>query len=258
MKKHTQHTICAALLLGSLAPALEANVVTGEAMLNPFFSSGDYANWSLGGWWREDGTNDRLVFDVLDTNVAGFSLAAGTGVDLSTEDAITANPNYTGPDSAFLIGFTFGEPFLAPINEGSIGASADYNLFFEVDVTTAAGTYRAQSTAFNNAWELGSGSISPTFSWLTEGGFLGDPANAAGGNGIVISAIEAIQYKAVMQIITPTDNGTGPGFQTVNNMSLIYQVAVIPEPSTSAACGIGVFGVVLLLRRRQVIIRKSM
>jgi hypothetical protein len=41
-----------------------ADTVVGQAILNPFFTGNDYSGWTLNAPWRNDGGNDRLVFDI--------------------------------------------------------------------------------------------------------------------------------------------------------------------------------------------------
>lgn len=219
-----------------LSTQLTAQVtVSGELMENPFFIGNNYENWSFGGKWRTDGANDRLVFDVDAAN-SGFPAAVGTGKTLTSETAITGNASFTTLSNAYLTTVTFNSPFLDRAAELNAGSNADYNLFFELDIITVSGTYRAKSTSINNPWTQTPGSISPTFTWET-GSFLGDPADATD-DGIPINQITSVQYKAVMQVVAANDNGTGTVFVLLDNLSLTYNVELrLPDLTISGSEG---------------------
>jgi hypothetical protein len=165
-----------------------ADTVVGQAMLNPFFTGNDYSGWTLNAPWRNDGGNDRLVFDIEGSNPTGFPTAIGQGVDLMTQSAITNAAGGYSALGARLMDFNFGasDPFVAVF--GSNTNNGIYKLFFEVDVLTTSGLYRAKSQELDTPQNL-SGALDLNFSWQTGGSFLGD---LAANGGTLLSGISSI------------------------------------------------------------------
>lgn len=207
-----------------------ATAVTSQAIINPFFQNAagvsDYTGWTLNAPWRGDGAGSRLIFEVNHTNPTGFIAAVGLGRDLATAPEIVADPGFTTADNAFLTGFVFDAPFIQTFAGRQI-AGGHYNLFFEVDVSTATGTYRGKSRNAVNPWFLEAGPIRLDFAWDNRP-FLGDPAAARDG-GIKLSAITGIEYRAVIEVMTPATNpNTASGFFGLDNLSLTGQITLQP------------------------------
>ncbi len=221
----------AALVLCTALTSARSDTVVGQAMLNPFFTGNDYSGWTLNAPWRNDGGNDRLVFDIEGSNPTGFPTAIGQGVDLMTQSAITNAAGGYSALGARLMDFNFGasDPFVAVF--GSNTNNGIYKLFFEVDVQTSSGLYRAKTQEFDTPQNL-SGALDLNFSWLTGGSFLGD---LAANGGTLLSGISSITYKAVMYIDTPASGGTA--FFTLDNMSLEYVVDTLPVAIWSGGSG---------------------
>lgn len=198
--------------------ALFAGHVDGEIVANPFMSE-NYDHWELGQGWRNDGIHNRLVFDINDLNM-GSLVAVGRGKHFKFDPG--TNPSGL---SAKLTGFTFNTPYIQVFDSSSIGPSADYNLYFEVDIVTLVGFYRAQSQLIPKPWGLPTGDLLLDFNWLTKRGFLGDPRLTDQG-GIPIDLIKEIYYKVIMQVNQATDPGTGTVFLTVDNLSLTFQAVI--------------------------------
>ena len=240
MKTYSLPYFNALLLLAAclFASPLRAQLIIGEAMRNPFFRGADYSGWTLNSPWRGDGGNDRLVFDIQADNTAGFYSASGAGVELGT--VAPSSPQARLMDFDFSLSQPFIAAFAAPENRGT------YKLFFEVDVLTDGGTYRAKSQEFSDPLSL-SGALTPLFTWQTGGGFLGD---LPGNGGVLLSEINALNYSAVMWVDVPA-SGAGTGFFTLDNMSLIYEVDTVPEPSTYLLLGVAAtLALAYKLRRR--------
>lgn len=208
-----------------------ADTVVGQAMLNPFFTGNDYSGWTLNVPWRNDGGNDRLVFDIEGSNSMGFPTAIGQGVDLMTQSAITNAAGGYSALGARLMDFNFGasDPFVAVF--GSNANNGIYKLFFEVDVLTSSGLYRAKSQELDTPQNL-SETLDLNFSWLTGESFLG---NLATNGGTLLSGISSITYKAVMFVDTPASGGTA--FFTLDNMSLEYVVDTLPVARWTGGSG---------------------
>jgi len=221
----------AALVLCTALTSARSDTVVGQAMLNPFFTGNDYSGWTLNAPWRNDGGNDRLVFDIEGSNPTGFPTAIGQGVDLMTQSAITNAAGGYSALGARLMDFNFGasDPFVAVF--GSNTNNGIYKLFFEVDVLTTSGLYRAKTQEFDTPQNL-SGALDLNFSWLTGGSFLGD-LEANGGT--LLSGISSITYKAVMFVDTPASGGTA--FFTLDNMSLEYVVDTLPVARWTGGSG---------------------
>lgn len=241
MKTYSLPYFNALLLLAAclFASPLRAQLIIGEAMQNPFFTGADYSGWTLNSPWRGDGENDRLVFDIQADNTAGFYSASGAGVDLGTVAPSSPQARLMDFD------FSLSQPFVAAF--GAPETTGTYKLFFEVDVLTDGGIYRAKSQEFSDPLSL-SGALTPLFTWQTGGGFLGD---LPGNGGVLLSEINALNYSAVMWVDVPA-SGAGTGFFTLDNMSLIYEVDTVPEPSTYLLLGVAAtLALACKLRRRR-------
>ena len=243
MKTYSLPYFKALLLLAAclFASPLRAQLIIGEAMQNPFFRGADYSRWTLNSPWRGDGGNDRLVFDIQAVNSAGFYSARGAGGGLLDGPAVAPS----SPQARLMdFDFSLSQPFIAAF--GAPETPGTYKLFFEVDVLTDGGTYRAKSQEFSNPLSL-SGALTPLFTWQTGGGFLGD---LPGNGGVLLSEINALNYNAVMWVDVPA-SGTGTGFFTLDNMSLTYEVDMVPEPSTYLLLGFAAtLALACKLRRR--------
>lgn len=229
------------LLLALALPSVRAQTVTGETMLNPFFSGGSYADWSFFGDFRNDGGQDRVVFDLkaVGANPEGFSGAVGTGktgAQIAVENSLDPNANY-------LQGFDFSlaNPYYDQIGPFDGTPDGRYDLFFELTVSTTSGTYRAQSDMFDLV-TTPNGALAPTFTWLG-GGFGGDPGLQNGGLGVLLADVNGITYSAIVQTVG-SNTTVAVSFATVDNMSLVYQV--VPEP---AGCVLALSGVGMLILR---------
>jgi hypothetical protein len=248
MKKKITHSAAVLALLSISLTSAEA--VTGEAIINPFFDDGagveDYTNWTFNAPWRNDGGNQRAVFDVADFNAAGFASLTGAGRDLATAPEITGDPAFTDASNAILTGMTLNSPFL---NLFGTAPAEDYLLFFELDVITAGGTFRAQSQTIDVSTIGVPSTPALTTTWLG-GGFLGDPSGQAGG-GIALSDITGINYSAVVQIVEPLTSGSPQAFLTADNLSVTYDVSFVPEPGSYALlAGLLGLGFVMVRKRK--------
>lgn len=226
--KYPKFALFLAIVFAPLAA--RAQTITGETMLNPYFSGGNYTNWSFFGDFRNDGGQDRMVFDLKSSggNPVGFSGAVGTGKtgsQIAAENSLDANTNY-------LQGFDFSlaNPFYNQI--GPFGGTPDgqYNLYFELTVSTTSGNYRAESNTFDLV-TTPNGALTPSFTWLSGGGFNGDIGLQNGGQGVALADVTGITYSAIVQTVG-TNTTAAVSFATVDNMSLTYQV--VPEPGAGA------------------------
>lgn len=194
-----------------------AEEVTGEMLANPYFLDGNYDHWEFSGQWRSDGAQERIVFEMDNQNV-GYPAAVGRGLHLALSDEEDAS-------SAKLIGFEFNKPYLAVYNADVVSPNADYSLYFELDIVTSSGLYRAQSQFIKNPWTLQAGELALEFEWLQASEFEGAPASNAEG-GIPIDTIQEVHYKAVIYARQATDSKTDPVFVTIDNMSLTFRVII--------------------------------
>jgi hypothetical protein len=191
--------------------------VEGELVANPYFSDEDYEHWEFSGTWRPDAGQARVVFELNEHNV-GFPSAVGQGVQFVLEAE-------SEQAEAYLTGVTFGRPYLAVYNEGAISSNADYKLFFELDIVTAAGTYRGKSQLIAKPWTLPVGELPVKFKWVYDGGFLGAPTDHSDG-GILIDSIKSTTYKAVMQVDQALSPGSDTVFVTLDNLSATYEAVI--------------------------------
>ncbi|MEN8661488.1 MAG: hypothetical protein ABF322_05995 [Lentimonas sp.] len=202
-----------------------ADPVHGELLANPYFLDANYDHWEFSGEWRADGQQGRVVFEIDEKNT-GFPAAVGRGKYFSLMGAngqpIVAKGSAL---SAKLTGITFNKPYVAIYNAESIGLNADYALYFEIDIMTATGVYRAKSQQFNKPWMLPKGELELNFEWDHGDGFLGNPFKGPN-RGIQIQAIKEVFYKAVIQVNRATDPGSGTVFVTLDNLSLTFQARI--------------------------------
>lgn len=212
-----------------------ALVTSGELIRNPFFTGSDYSNWTINSPWRSDGGNDRLVFDVNNTNSIGFPGAITSGKDLTSETNVTALDNYD-PATTRLTALSFNDVFLntfaGPASDGT------YKFFVEFDLNTTGGLFRAKSQELENPWSI-SGTQSLNMSWNT------DPFTS---NGVALNDITSTEYKLIMFVeLATTDESTT--FFTVDNLSVTYTVNSVPEPSSFIMLGVA-SGLLVNRRRR--------
>ncbi|HAV12284.1 MAG TPA: hypothetical protein DCX06_02145 [Opitutae bacterium] len=224
MRLHTT-LIARALAVSFLAACnstcAAAEEATGEMIANPYFDNASYEHWTFSGKWRPDGVQQRIVFDITESNV-GFPAAVGRSLHLTLD---TQQANHSANPSAKLTRLTANRPYISVYNASAIGPSADYTLYFEIDVITQSGTHRAKSQEIQKPWALPEGDLALEFHWLRDRKFLGD-LQSTGRGGVPLESIKEIYYKAVMQVTRPTDPGTETVFVTLDNMSLTYLVEI--------------------------------
>jgi hypothetical protein len=222
-----------------------ADIHNGQMVQNPFFTV-DKSGWSTGGQWRPNGAAN-LVHDFTTTASAGFSSAVGATRDLTLDAAITADPLYDA-NTTKLTDLSFGNVWLLipNWNVGNIGANMDARFYVEVDITTLSGNeYRAASNQVVVDDTMQTGGYAQAFSinsWATYATFDGNPFD--GGDGIALGDIDTVNYKWVMQTITPNADGAGTVFFQADNATLNYEVTTVPEPATLGlvtAFGTGIF-----------------
>lgn len=238
--------LLATLLLAGSAKA--QTLITGQAILNPYFET-NFDNWNLtNGFYGDSGSRIAYAVAANSGNLVGFAVATGTGY---TGSAI-ATANSLDASTCYLKGFDFtqSQPWFYQIGPwGSI--NGQYNLYFEVKVTTLEGkTYQADSNTFN-ALTTANGAMTLNFNW---DGALGDIKDANGGLGLALSDVTGISYAAVMETLGGINTLGGNTFVTLDNMSLIYQVSTVPEASSYAmiACAMGLLGGLQVLRGRRI------
>ncbi|MEN8661487.1 MAG: PEP-CTERM sorting domain-containing protein [Lentimonas sp.] len=245
--------IFAALAAVLSLSAISAEAITGETVINPFYSdqssSSDYNSWTFNAPWDNDGAQSRIVYTAESSGNTGVFTAVGAGRNLATASEITGDPGFTNADNALLTGVTLNAPFLNLF--GSVDAG-DYNLLFQLDIVTAGGTFRAQSQEVDFS-TIGTNNALPLFMTYQDGVFLGDPSSQAGG-GIALSDITSIDYRAVVNVISPTTGGAA--FLTADNLSVSYDVSFVPEPGTYALLA-GLSGLCFVMVTRRGVKRLS-
>ena len=196
----------------------------GELMLNPNFDDGNYEHWEFSGFWRPDGEQNRLVYDMMPGEL-GYIAAVGSARQLAADIQLIRDLRAAGSRliSARLSGLTLNAPYLAVYNTSAIGPGSDYLFFIEVDVKTQSGLYRASTEVLSNAWDLYEGPLQSVLEWDDSPACLGDIAEAPMG-GVPLVEVEEILYKCVIQVRQSTPVGTGPVFLTIDNCSLEYVI----------------------------------
>ncbi len=229
-----------------------AGIYTGELGVNPSMET-DYSGWSLASNWRTNGGNNDLVYDFKSSTnggVTGYRGAFQETIDLTTTGDHVTDPDFD-PSTAMLTGLTFNDLTIRNTNAGAAGSDLDANFFVEFDITLTAaaggGEYRIKSQTVNDPWTLGGNTtLALTMDW--QGGiFEGDPF--AGGGGILLSDIESIEAKNFVRVVTTNDNGTGTAFFRIDDVSITYEVTVVPEPSSIALIGLSSLGLIFSRRR---------
>lgn len=218
----------------SFSQANAAVVTLGELNTNPFLTGADYSGWTINSPWRANGGNDNLVFDVNNTNATGFPTASTLGKSLTSEANVLALDGYN-PSTTRLTALQFNDIFLNTFGSASDGS---YKFFLEFDLNTTSGNFRAKSQELLNPWTI-SGAQSLSMTWDT------DPF-ASGG--VALNSISSTEYKLVMFVETPTTDA-GTTFLTVDNLSAMYTVTSIPEPSSLMMVAIGFVPYVVRRRR---------
>lgn len=227
-----------------------ADVHTGQMVVNPYFTD-NKDNWTTGGAWRPNGAAN-LVHDFTTTGSAGYATAVGETRDLTLDAAITADPLYNASTTK-LTDLSLGNVWvLIPTwNVGSIGANMDARFYVEIDISTVSGNdYRAASNKLTVDDTMTMGGYAQAFSiasWATYTIYDGNPFE--GGGGIALDDIASIDYKWVMQTITPNTDGAGTVFFQADNAVLNYEVTTIPEPATLGLVA-AFSGVIIFIRRR--------
>lgn len=190
-----------------------------EAIKNPFFSHANYDYWTFSGAWRDDGNSDRLVFEISNKNVAGYPSAVTRAK--SIVKALNLGENIS---QYRLSRITLNNPFLEVFNVESVGAGADYELFFEVDVLTPNGTYRAATRPLKNPWFRQAGEIDCELVWVTDDVFKGDIRGPLG-RGISLDKVLRTTCKVVVFVKRPANNDD-PCYLTLDNISMTFHVSI--------------------------------
>lgn len=243
--KKTSGILCAVLVTTSTFGAIH----TGQMVVNPFFTD-NKDNWNTSGQWRPNGAAN-LVHDFTTAAGSGYSTATGATLDLTTEAAITADADYN-PSTTLLTDLSLGNVWvLIPNwNTGNIATNLDARFYVEIDISTLSGNeYRMSSDRLTVDQNMQMGGYAQSFTlqnYATYGTYDGNPFE--GGAGIALGDIDTINYKWVMQTITPNTEGAGTVFFQADNATLNYEVTTIPEPGTLGL--VACFGGGILCLRR--------
>lgn len=248
--------LCCLAVMGFIAfigTSAQAQVVTGETILNPYFgTTPDYSNWTFSPEFRGESSQSRITFDVKPSggNTPGYSNATGmgkTGAAIAAEQSLDANSSYfKGFD------FSLARPYYTQLGPYAGPVNGAYQMYFEVNIYTTQGGFRANSNFFNpidfTAYPDQTGVVlSPTFTWNVA--FLGDPSAYNDGLGVLLADVTSITYAAV--VYTEVANmGAGSSFATFDSMSLTYMVSTVPEPSQWWLVATGLLFLVTQLKLR--------
>jgi len=220
MKKILKITLIPAmaglLFIANASAQTTIDIIGGS---DAFFTGSDYSGWDLtGSQWRDDGGNDRLVFD---------STNAFTGSQSASSLASSAIYNH----DTYLTGIDFAgmDPFLATFNpqDGDLGT-----LQFTLTINTSSGNYTASSATLTDGAFLDNipGTVLgvwDTVSWDT------DPFST-GNNVISTSSITSVIYSANIDIATANTSADQTVFVSLDNMVVAGVFSPVPEPATCA------------------------
>lgn len=229
--------ICS-LALAYSGLSLSAADITADVITDGVFQGAPGAPWDFNGHWRKDGSN-QAVYDALNTNDIGWS-GLTQSVDLSTNTAFTSDADYD-VNTTLLTGFvTNSATFDAYFPEWAEGrlnpVNAYYELYWEIDLSTAAGDYRLKSNAIVADEFFASGGTTivnggdefHTWSWLG-GSYLGDLTAASN---VTIASITDLTAKIIMYAGDTDETQTATAFWLIDNVAISANVTTVPEPAT--------------------------
>lgn len=211
--------------LGASTMTQAVGIYSSELGVNPYMTGEDYTGWATGDPWRPNGAGENLVFDLTVDGPAGFFAAEQALVDLTAVGPHIDDPDYNA-NTARLVGLSFNDLFFGEVNVIAAGVDLEANFFFEFDITTSDGTYRAKSQEFSQPWTTPDGQVL-RMTWLSDE-FLGNPFRGAG---LALSGIESMKASNFMHVVANNSTGTDTVFFTLDNCSIEYEVSVQDEIS---------------------------
>lgn len=217
MKKIILIPAIAGLLFATNASAQTTIDIIGGS--DAYFTGSDYSGWDLtGSQWRDDGGNDRLVFDSTNAFTGSQSAFSLTSSAIYNHDTYLTGIDFAGMD-----------PFLSTFNaqDGDLGT-----LQFTLTINTSSGNYTASSATLTDGAFLDDNpgtalGVWDTVSWDT------DPFST-GNNVISTSSITSVIYSANIDIATANTSADQTVFVTLDNMLVAGVFSPVPEPATYA------------------------
>lgn len=247
-----------ALALACSGISLSATDISTNIIVDGDFEAAAGGPWDYGNHWRDNGNG--AVFDALNTNITPSWSLLGQNVDLTTNTVITSDTDYDA-NTTLLTGFdtnsaTF-DAFLPEWAEGRLNpANADYQIFWEIDVSTAGSNYRLKSNsiaadelfATGGTTIVNGGDEFNSWAWNTGGAWAGDLTAASN---VTIASITNMTAKLVIYAGDTDETQTETAFWIVDNMSINANVSTVPEPASFALlAGMLAFASIAVRRRK--------
>ncbi len=213
---------------------------------------GNSNGWAFESPWQYEANvgGGAAMFVTGNTNPVGSYDATFAIGDLTLRPEVNGLAGYA-PATTALTGVSFSNPWRIG-HFGDVPADGDYGFSIQLDIDTSGGTYRASSQTLNRSaiFVNQTTNLPLNFAWQS-GPFLGDPFAAVG---IALNQINAINYRVVVDVTTPTTSNAG--FFNIEGFNLQGTVTsqAVPEPATSTVAMV-LGGVLLAVGRR--IYRKS-
>lgn len=198
---------------------------------------GNSNGWAFDAPWQHEANvgGGAAMYVTNNDNPVGSQAATFAVGDLTQRPEVTGLADYD-PATTALTGLTFSNPWRIG-HFGDVPSDGDYGFSIQLDIDTPSGTYRASSQVLDRSeiFVNQTTNLPLGFSWLG-GPFLGDPFASAG---VALDQITSIDYRAVIDVNTPTTSNAG--FFNIEGFNLQGTVTslAIPEPTSLSAVLLG-------------------
>lgn len=246
-----------ALALACSGLHLSATNLTAGFIVNGNFED-DAAPWDYGNYWRDDGA--AAVYDAASDNSIFSWGILRRGIDITTNTAFTGDADYD-VNTTLLTGFdtdsaTFDAITLGFVEGRMNAANADYQIFWEIDVSTADSDYRLKSNSISaddlfsteGTIVVDGGDDFNTWTWSTDESWAGE---LTASSIVTFASITNLTAGLVIYVIDTDEAQTETAYWIVDNLALDANVTTVPEPATYALlAGMLAFASIAVRRRR--------